>query len=340
MEKRLQYITNLMNDSYSNRVTMFADKETAGYSDEGVREAIFEILGDKKLTWAGWRNHKNEIFTIMEVVLNTNLPLVWENSTFYNQFVETANGALGDKNEFIVEDDSYLIASTFSGNHWDTDRKKIGGRKTFSLNTEWFYIHLYDDFERFLKGLITIPVLIEKMQKAMQNAIDDRIVTSFNAAGTYLPAEFVETGTYDRTTMMKLIQRVQTATRKNVVLAGTRIALSSIVNGTNADWLSGSQKEEIATSGLVLAHTGLGCVAVEIPQSFARGTYDFNVNDNAIFVLPDGEKFIKVYFEGDTRARELGMIDTHDQTIDTQIQTKVGVGCVFSNIFGKYVLTA
>ena len=44
----------------------------------------------------------------------------------------------------------------------------------------------------------------------------------------------------------------------------------------------------------------------------------------------------KVYFEGDTRARELGSTDTHDQTIDTQIQTKVGVGCVFSNVFGKY----
>lgn len=340
MEKRLQEITNLINDSCSKRVAMYADEKTAGYADEGVREAIFEILGDRKLTWAGWRNHKNEIYTIMEVVLNTNLPLAWETSPFYIQCVQTANGALGDKNEFIVEDDSILVASTFSGNHWDTDRKKIGGRKAFSLNTEWFYIHLYADFERFLKGLITIPELIAKMQKAMQNAIDDRIVTSFNAAGTYLPTDFVVTGTYDRAAMMKLIQKVQTATRKNVFLAGTRLALSSIVNGSNADWISNSQKEEFATTGLVLAHTGLGCVAVEIPQSFARGTYDFDVSDNAIFVLPDGEKFIKVYFEGDTRAREVGMTDTHDQTIDTQIQTKVGVGCVFGNVFGKYVLNA
>ena len=338
MEKRLQEITNLMEDRLSNRVAVFTDKDTAVYADEAIREAFFNILGDDKLTYAGWRNHKNEIFTVMEVVLNTNLPNAWENSPFYRQFVETHNGALGDKNEFVVKDNSVLVASTFSGNHWDTDRKKISGDRAFSLDTEWLYIRLYDDFERFLKGIITLPELVQKMQKAMQNAIDSKIYTSFNGAGAFLPSAFQVTGTYDRGTMLDLIQKVEVATQKGVVLAGTKTALSAITNGMKSEWISDSQKEEMATTGVVLNNTGLGVVGIAIPQTFNRGTYDFKVDNKSIFVLPDDEKFVKVWFEGDTRAREMGMQDTHDQTIDTQIQTKVGVGVVFSNVFGKYVL--
>ena len=297
MDKNLQSICNLMNDACSNRVATFSNAETAKYTDEAVREAFFNILGEDKLSWRSWRNHKNE---------------------------------------FIVEDNSVLVASRFAGNHWDTDRKKLHGKRSFSVDTEWFYVHVYDDLERFLKGIITLPEMVAKMQKAMQNSIDDRIFTAFNGAGTYLPAAFQVSGTYDRIKMTELIQKVQYASQKNVVLAGTKTALSAIADGINSDWISASQKEELATTGSVLKNTGLGVVGIEIPQTFVRGTYDFKVDNKSIYVLPDNEKFIKVYFEGDTRARELGSTDKHDQNIDTQIQTKVGVGCVFSNVFGKY----
>ncbi len=336
MDNNLHGLCNLMNDVCSNRVATFSNAETAKYGDEAVREAFFSILGEDKLTWRGWRNHRNEIFTIMEDVLNTNLPLAWENSTFYNQFVDYKNGALGDKNEFVVEDNSVLIATRFSGNHWDTDRKKLHGKRSFSVDTEWFFVNVYDDLERFLKGIVTLPEMVAKMQKAMQNAIDDRIFTAFNGAGTYLPPAFQVTGTYDRIKMSELIQKVQYASQKNVVLAGTKTALAAISDGMDSAWISNSQKEEMATKGAVLTNTGLGVVGIEIPQTFVRGTYDFKFDNKSIFVLPDNEKFIKVFYEGDTRARELSATDTHDQTIDTQIQTKVGVGCVFSNVFGKY----
>ena len=331
-------LTNLMNDALSKRVGLFADGAEK-YTDQAVREAFFEILGEDKLTWQNFRNHKNEIYTVMENVLTTNLPLAWENSSFYDQFVDIKNGALGDANEFVVEDNSILVASRFSGNHWDTDRQKLQGKKGFSVSTEWIYIRVYDELERFLKGNITLPEMMTKLQKGFTNDIDTRVYTSFNGIGTYLPAKFQESGSYDRDTMAELIQRVQIASQKNVVLAGTRTALASIVSGIDSQWISAAQKEELATTGSLVNLTGLGVVAVEIPQTFVRGTYDFKVDNKSIFVLPDNEKFIKVYFEGDTRAREMSAQDTHDQTIDTQVQTKIGVGCVFSNVFGKYNLT-
>lgn len=338
MNKTLSEIVALMNDGVTGRVEMFAGKEAAKYTDEAVRQAFFAILGEDKLTHAGWRNHKNEIFTIMEVVLNTNLPNAWENSPFYNQFVDVRNLALGDKNEFIVEDNSVLYAPTFSGNHWDTDRKKLPGKKTFSLDTEWIYVHLYDDLERFLKGIVTLTGMLSNMQKALNRSVDDRIVTAFSAAATYLPSEFIESGVYDKKTMAQLIERVEVATGSPVVLAGTKTALANIQGGENSAWVAESAKQELATTGMVLNLTGLGVNAVQIPQSFVRGTYTFKVPNDEIFVLPSNDKFIKVVFEGDTRARELGYTDTHDQTIDAQIQTKVGVACVFNNLHGKYTV--
>lgn len=335
---RLAELTNLINDSLSGKVALFASAEQTKYTDQAVREAFFNILEDEKLTFQNFRNHKNEILTVFENVLNTNLPLAWENSPFYDQFVETSNELLGNKNEFVVETDGILFASRFSGNHWDTDRQKVQGRRSFSVPTEWIYVRIYDDFERFLLGSITLSDMVRKMQVAFQNEIDARVYSAFNGIGTFLPDKFKETGAYDKGLMNDLIQRVQIASQRNVIIAGTRTALADIADGIDTNWISSSQKEEMATKGMLIDNIGLPAKCMVIPQTFLRGTYDFKIQDKALFILPDNVKPIKLRFEGDTRARELGMTDTHDQTIDTQIQTKLGVSVVVDNLIAKYEL--
>lgn len=331
----LNDLTTLMNDSLTNKVALF-NAEASKYTDQAIREAFFEILGEDKLTWQGFRNHKNEIFTVIENVLVTNLPLAWENSRFYDQFVEVKNGALGDKTEFIVEDNSILVVSNFSGNHWDTDRQKLQGKKSFSVSTGWVYIHIYNDLERFLKGTITLPEMLAKLQKSFQNEIDSRIYAAFNGVGTYLPSAFQEKGTYDRGLMNDLIQRVQIASQKEVIIAGTRTALAHIAEGIDTSWIANSQKEELATTGMVVENIGLPASAIVIPQAFLRGTYDFKVDNNVIHVLPADSKLIKLFYEGDVRARDLDAQDTHDQVISSQVQTKLGVGVICNNLTGRY----
>ena len=327
----------LINDSLTNKVALF-NENAAKYTDQAVREAFFEILGDEKLTYQNWRAHKIECFEVIENVLNVNLPLAWENSPFYNQFVETKSVTTGNKNEFIVDDASILYAARVAGNYWSVDRQKLQGKKSFSLPTEWIAIRVYDELERFLKGTVTLAEMVAKLQKGFQNEIDTRIFAAFNGIGTYLPAKFQETGSYDRATMTDLIQRVQVASQKNVVLAGTRSALAHIVDGIDASRMSANQKEELATKGALLDLTGLGVTAIEIPQCFIRGGYDFKVDNNSIFVLPDGTKPVKLFFEGDTRARELNEKDTDDMTIDTQVQTCLGSGIVIGELIGKYTV--
>lgn len=330
-------LADLINDSLSNKVALF-NENASKYTDQAVRDAFFEILGEGKLTWQNWRAHNIECFEVIENVLNVNLPLAWENSPFYDQFVETKNGALGDTNEFIVDDNSILFASKFAGNYWSVDRQKLQGRKSFSLGTEWITIRVYDELERFLKGTVTLAEMVAKLQKSFQNEIDTRIFTSFNGIGTYLPAKFQESGSYDKSTMSDLIQRVQVASQKNVILAGTRSALANIVEGVEVARMSERQKEELATKGALLDLTGLGVTAIEIPQAFVRGTYDFKVDNSSIFVLPENTKPVKLYFEGDTRAKENKETDNDDMTIDSTVQTKLGTGIVVSSLVGKYTI--
>ena len=334
----LTELTTLMNDSLSNRVALFADENASKYTDQAIREAFFNILGEDKLTWQGWRNHKNEIFTVIENVLRVNLPKAWDNSPFYDQFVEVKNGALGDKNEYVIDQAGVLVASRFSGNHWDTERQKIQGKRGFSVPTEWIYVRVYDDFERFLNGNITLPDFMARMQSAMQRDIDERIFMTFNGIGTYLPEAFKETGAYVRETMLDIIQRVQIASQSDVILAGTKTALATIAEGIDANWISHDQKEEMATKGALLNLTGLGVVALEIPQVMRHASYDFKVDNKSIFVIPANERPIKFFYEGDVRARDLTEQTTNDQTIDSQVQVKVGQAVIMSSLFGKYTI--
>ena len=334
----LTELTTLMNDSLSNKVAVFANEDAAKYTDQAIREAFFEILGDDKLTWQGWRNHKNEIFTVIENVLTTNLPKAWENSPFYDQFVEVKNGALGDTNEYVIDQDGILIASRFSGNHWDVDRQKLQGKRSFSVPTEWIYIHVYDELERFLNGATSLPEMMTKLQNGFQNEIDARIYTSFNGIGTYLPEAFKETGAYVRETMMDLIQRVQIASQSNVILAGTKTALAAIAEGIDSKWISNAQQEEMATKGALLNLTGLGVTAMEIPQVFVRGTYDFKIDNTSIYVLPNNTRPIKLFYEGNTRALDYNENQTHDQTVGTIAETKLGTAVIMPSLFGKYTV--
>lgn len=330
-------LTYLINDSLSGRVALFANGAEK-YTDQAIREAFFEILGDDKLTYQNFRNHKFEIFSIMENVLTTNLPLAWENSDFYRSFVDTKSTTFGDTNEFVVEDNSTMLVSRISGNHWQIERQKLQGKKSFSVALEWIGIRVYAELESFLKGTITLADMMAKLQKSFQNEIDARIVASFNGIGTYLPAKFQESGTYDRATMNDLIQRVQIASQKDVILAGTRSALAAVAEGTNSAWISNAAKEELATTGVVVENIGLPCRAMIIPQTFVRGTYDFSVNNNVLYVLPEGTKPVKLFFEGQTRARDLDSQQTPDMTIDAVVESKIGTAIIVDSLVGKYTI--
>ena len=89
---------------------------------------------------------------------------------------------------------------------------------------------------------------------------------------------------------------------------------------------------------MVVENIGLPCRAMVIPQTFVRGTYDFSVNNNVLYVLPEGTKPVKLFFEGQTRARDLDSQQTQDMTIDAVVESKIGTAIIVDSLVGKYTI--
>ena len=75
-----------------------------------------------------------------------------------------------------------------------------------------------------------------------------------------------------------------------------------------------------------------------IPQVFVRGSYDFKVDNKSIFVIPDNQRPVKLFFEGNTRALDYNENQTHDQTVGSIVETKLGSAVIMPNLFGKYTV--
>lgn len=63
------------------------------------------------------RANKDLVFTLIEETIEEMIISGWMESPFFMQFCEIKNLALGDENDFYVEDDSILSVSKVSGNH-------------------------------------------------------------------------------------------------------------------------------------------------------------------------------------------------------------------------------
>ena len=65
------------------------------------------------------RRNQALVFDISEETVQSLLVSGWGNDPFFMKYVDQRNLALGDKNEFITEDDSVMSVMRVSGNHHD-----------------------------------------------------------------------------------------------------------------------------------------------------------------------------------------------------------------------------
>ena len=102
--------------------------EVEGFTKKEVNDKIVSIFREaigcdetstaKEIRRAIRRN-QNVVFDLIEEVIDNMLVTGWQNDPFMMKFVDQKNIALGDKNEFYVEDDSVLSVMKVSGNHHD-----------------------------------------------------------------------------------------------------------------------------------------------------------------------------------------------------------------------------
>lgn len=295
------------------------------------------------------RKNQQVLFDLIEEVVPNLLQSGWQDNPFFNEFVETRNIDIGDQNVFYTEDETILTVSKVSGNHWDLDRQRLGKGTTFSVATSWYGIAVYSEYEKLLTGLEDFATFVTKLYEAVDRFVNESIYEAFVSAASELPGgaggagQWVKTGDLGDATkdaFMTLIEDVQMATGMDVVIMGTKAALSKLEGMQKIDWVSDEMKQERYTTGRLGYFEGTRLV--EIRQGFKlNDTTHRLVNDKQLFIMPVGDnKFVKVVNEGQPEMRQVQDNTTNqDFTYDCRYMFKIGVGVQIGLRFGVWNIT-
>lgn len=311
-----------------------SDGVTKADLENHLRETINnDLLGGKTL-YQAMRRNKIAIFEIVEEIVTTAIGENVMDSPFMDSFVEFKNRALGDNTAFYSEG-GLLTVSRFAGNHWDTNRQRLDLGEEFVLPSEWIYVHVYEDLERFLLGITSLDKMMDKIYKSVNKYIQDRIYTQFQSVANSVPAEFAKTGN-DEEALGGLCDLIQAAGGySSLTLAGTKGALRRLAKVVPENQFANSQKEAKAMTGSIGEWDGNKLMT--IPQTLRSGELKVALDDTKIFVLGGDVKPIKLELIGDTRTKDsLDGKGNNDMSVDLQVQTKMGCGMVMPNAFGVF----
>ena len=327
-----------------NRVfSLAADLVSGNYSLEGgltkkdlenhLRESINKDIFGGLTFQQALRRNKNTVYEVMEQITNI---VVGENvlkSAFVDKFVEVKNRVFGDRTDWVTQGDSLLTVASFAGNHWDTNRQSFDSGEKFTLPSEWAFIHVYMEFERFMLGIESFDKLTTAITKSFEAFINERVFAQFHNIASAVPAEFVYSGN-DEDAILGLCEKLEVfGGYNNMTICGTQGALRKLGNILPIELLPETLKEQRALTGAYGVWNGYELM--RIPQVKKNDAFELALDNNKLFVIGADTKPIKLEYIGDTRAKLID--DEHvnnDLTLDLQVQTKFAMGTLLPKYFG------
>ena len=293
------------------------------------------------------RANQSLVFSIIEETVEEMIITGWMQNPFFMEYVETKNLALGDTNDFYVEDDSILSVSKISGNHHNMIRQRLGAGRHFAVTTEWFGLKIYSDFERVLTGAEDWASFVLKVTEAVNRYLYDAVYAAFRGAKENLGANWVKSGEIDaanKSTLVKLCQDISMATGSEVTIFGSRSALSSLTAMADVNWAPDTVKQEYYRNGGVLGNWE-GFKVAEIGQGLKRGasinsaSVEYMLDTDRLYIVPTNvaNKFIKVVNEGDSQISQVTDKDTNrDMSYEYEMQFKMGISVILNTVFGVW----
>nr|DAY89445.1 MAG TPA: capsid protein [Caudoviricetes sp.] len=333
-----EFNTLLLNTS--NRIY---DKYSKDEANSIIRTQLNTILGytdgmTPMKRRQAWRLHAPEIYSIIEDVIADKMVSGWGENPFFEQFCETKNLALGDKNEFYVEENSLLQVSQFAGNHHDIVRQKVGFGKSFTVETSRYAIKVYQDYELFRAGKVDFAKLIDKMYLSIEKYRKDAIYTAFMKAEENLPTDLVIDNQVTEESVSDIIdlaEEIKTVTGKDVIFVGTKVALQKLARTVNYNLWSDAMKDELHKTGELGAWEGYQLIA--IPRVNELNSRKEVTDNTKILIVPNDPEFkpIKIVNEGDVAYYETGMDGSKkDMTIDAELAYIEGIAVVINQLYG------
>lgn len=337
----MNVLSTLIYQNYKNDIPSNFANVTASERDEAIRKEFFNVLGltegySKRAFRNAWRSHKNEVYAITEEIaiqLLNNGDL--EKDSFFNNFVEVRNLALGDSIEFIVEAENEIEFAEFSGSHMNLRRQRIENYGAFVPEMREYGIKVYTYWEQVAAGRISFDVLVNKIAVAMNKKLAEIAQATFADALKNLPTEFKVNagGSINEAAVLEMLAHVEAANGVKPKLVGTEAALRKLTGVTDIAKYSSNMKDAVNENGLLSVWNGY--VLMPIKQGHKIGTFEFTMDNEVIYALCGGEKPVKLVLEGDIISREVNDgLTNADMSLEQTISFKAGCGVQYNKLFG------
>lgn len=308
----------------------------ASEATDVLRKALIEANeGNAKFNWKSYRRNKTQLFEIIEELVPMIVHDGLQGDEFFMNFVDERNLALGDTNEFVVEDDTTFIVTKIANGIATPDRQRIGHSRKVAVATSMHAVRAYEEFARFMAGRINWNELCDKVALSFKKAIWEDIYTAFkgiNVNTIGLNANYVVGGSFNGAKMHTLIDHIEAATGKTATIVGTRAALARCEGAEKAD----SAKESMHNAGFYGKFDGTPMVMIR--QQHKAGTEEFLFDNDTLYVVASDDKFLKLVYEGETVVDDRDFTANADMTLEFRMLMAWGVALVINGKIGKYTL--
>lgn len=352
MKTSYEEVKNLMFDLYKNELDEGVSKREA---EDKLREMSLRIFGLTKDSSTrdrerAYRDYGRQWFDVIEEVTDWTVSTGLKENEWFNDLVNYKNLKENEKNLFVNEHaDVILSVARMGKRHHDTMLQRLPENTTYSIDTDVYGAAVGADIDRYLIGQEDWTKLIDAITKAFVVLVQDLIFAEVLEAPKKLPVTtgFVETGALNagnRKKFNKVLQNVSTANdNADVVIMGTMVGLQELENLIKIEWISNSQKEDVATMGRLGSYGRYRMV--EIPQRFARNDVTKTMyNDNILWVFASGDnKLVDMVDVGETLIDEVTERGTSNANnadlMKYEVQRELGVATRLGRYFGQWTIT-
>ena len=140
--------------------------------------------------------------------------------------------------------------------------------------------------------------------------------------------------------LIEAVQNLETDTGKEVVICGTRSAISQVIALSPSAWISDDMRNERHTTGTLGQFEGIRLMA--IPQVNEQGTRNKKLDNKKLLLMPidPDNKPIKLVNEGEAIVKQVNDGATNqDMTYEYELMQKLGINVVINQLFGTYKFT-
>ena len=351
-----EQIRNVMFDLAADR-EIFDDAQgrviSKAEANETIKRVVFEDLGlnakstDKEIRRAFAKEAGLVFFETIEEIVDSRISYGLSNDSFFNTLVDTRNIKDGDVNEFWAEDDILLNVAKVAGNHHNLVCQTLGGGTAYSVPTYYYAVKVGSDLKLFLTGKRDWNAFIDAVSRAFINKFQTEFASQLVNGVNMVAAPSVLTGTGALASGTKakfdeIIEKVESANEAPVAIYGTKTALknlNALAAASSVDWVANSQKEAVATTGIMGYYEGT--VLISIPQKFTDKTLATPiVPSGKLFIMPlvDDNKPIKFVDYGESEFTQTDIGDTKDDMQTYEIQRRAGIGTVMTRYHGVWTI--